>query len=55
MQWFMAEDRAEDKVSDDVRSLVKFLEKYKWIWNVKTTELFLNDHISTNMPSEVMK
>ena len=37
-----------------VRSLVKFLEKYKWIWNVKTTELFVDNHIATNMPSEVM-
>ena len=35
-----------------ILNLLQFLDKYKWIWDVKMTDIFLLDHF-TNIPSEV--
>ena len=44
-----------ERMEIEVAKLLKFLEKYKWIWDVKVTELFATNHIDTNMPTEVRK
>ena len=41
-----------DKNKTHVLNLLQFLDKYKWIWDVKMTDIFLLDHFA-NIPLEV--